>query len=94
MACPGGCIGGGGQPLPVNNTKLRARTNALYRDDAEVQLLRQSHENPAVSDAYRTFLKEPNSETAHHYLHTGYTPRRDKELEPLEKGKESWVPIR
>ncbi|HOP07483.1 MAG TPA: NADH-dependent [FeFe] hydrogenase, group A6 [candidate division Zixibacteria bacterium] len=91
MACPGGCVGGGGQPLPVNVSKLRARSNALYRDDAEVQELRQSHENPSLSEAYRKFLKEPNSEVAHHYLHTSYKPARPMDAEPLEGDKESWI---
>ncbi len=75
MACSGGCVGGGGQPLPASNEKRRLRANALYRDDGEVQRLRQSHENPAIKALYEDFLKEPLGEKSHHLLHTHYTPR-------------------
>jgi iron-only hydrogenase group A len=76
MACPGGCVGGGGQPLPVNNEKRRLRAGALYRDDKDVQQLRQSHENPAVTLLYERFLKEPLGHMSHKLLHTKYVTRR------------------
>ncbi|MBU2645059.1 iron hydrogenase small subunit, partial [bacterium] len=75
MACPGGCIGGGGQSLPVSNEKRLLRSKALYQDDLQVQTLRQSHENPAIKVLYDTFLKEPLGEKSHHLLHTRYQER-------------------
>jgi iron-only hydrogenase group A len=75
MACPGGCIGGGGQTLPISNEKRVRRSNALYLDDLDVQQLRQSHENPAIKVLYDTFLKEPLGKKSHHLLHTSYQAR-------------------
>jgi len=75
MSCPGGCVGGGGQPLPASDEKRRLRAGALYQDDGEVQSIRQSHENPAIKALYDDFLKEPLGEKSHHLLHTHYTPR-------------------
>ena len=75
MACPGGCVGGGGQPLPASNEKRALRAKALYQDDTEVQALRQSHENPAIKALYEKFLKEPLGEKSHHLLHTHYVER-------------------
>ena len=75
MACPGGCVGGGGQPLPASDEKRRLRAEALYHDDRDVQSLRQSHENPAIKTLYEEFLKAPLGEKSHHLLHTHYTAR-------------------
>ncbi len=75
MACPGGCVGGGGQPLPVSNEKRRLRAAALYRDDKDVQQLRQSHENPSITALYEEFLKEPLGKMSHKLLHTHYVQR-------------------
>ena len=75
MACPGGCVGGGGQPLPASDEKRRLRAQALYRDDKEVQRYRQSHENPSIKAIYEDFLKEPLGEMSHKLLHTHYVPR-------------------
>jgi iron-only hydrogenase group A len=75
MSCPGGCVGGGGQPLPASNEKRRLRAEALYQDDGEVQAIRQSHENPAIKALYDDFLKEPLGKKSHHLLHTHYTAR-------------------
>jgi iron-only hydrogenase group A len=75
MSCPGGCVGGGGQPLPASNEKRRLRAEALYQDDGEVQAIRQSHENPAIKASYDDFLKEPLGKKSHHLLHTHYTAR-------------------
>ncbi|MBI4832747.1 MAG: iron hydrogenase small subunit [Candidatus Lindowbacteria bacterium] len=75
MACPGGCVGGGGQPLPVSNEKRALRAKALYLDDGEVQMIRQSHENPAIKELYDDFLKEPLGELSHKLLHTHYVNR-------------------
>ena len=75
MACPGGCIGGGGQPLPVSDEIRALRSAALYRDDSEVQKYRQSHENPAIQALYNSYLKEPLGEISHKLLHTHYVER-------------------
>jgi iron-only hydrogenase group A len=74
MACPGGCLAGGGQPFPVCDETRQARAAAIYRGDREMPI-RKSHENPAVQALYAGFLGEPLSEKAHHLLHTHYTPR-------------------
>ena len=75
MACPGGCVGGGGN-APRSWEKIKARAEAVY--EAETKLpLRKSHENPQVQQLYREFLGEPNSEKAHHLLHTEYIDRSD-----------------
>ena len=72
MACPGGCIGGGGQPLHHGDSKiLKARAKAIYSEDAG-KTIRKSHENPYIVDLYEEFLGEPLSEKAHHLLHTHY----------------------
>ncbi|MBN1647402.1 MAG: iron hydrogenase small subunit [Spirochaetales bacterium] len=74
MTCPGGCIGGGGQPrFTDNETRLR-RIEAIYKED-EGKELRLSHENPDIMKIYKEFLKKPNSEKAHHLLHTHYKQR-------------------
>ncbi|NUU95562.1 ferredoxin [Marinitoga sp. 1135] len=74
MACPGGCIGGGGQPIPTTEEILLKRMEAIYEIDYGSKL-RKSHENPAVKELYKEFLGEPNSEIAHHLLHTHYVAR-------------------
>lgn len=72
MACPGGCIGGGGQPLHHGNSELlKARSKALYEEDQD-KPLRKSHENPDIIRLYEDFLGKPLSEKAHHLLHTHY----------------------
>ncbi|MCG8451572.1 MAG: [FeFe] hydrogenase, group A, partial [Spirochaetales bacterium] len=64
MACPGGCIGGGGQPLHHGDSSvLKARTKALYTED-ELKVIRKSHENPYIQELYKNFLGEPNGEKA------------------------------
>lgn len=75
MGCPGGCLGGGGQPIPTNTEIRQKRAEALYQEDKELPI-RKSHENPAVQELYRDYLGEPNGEKAHHLLHTHYTGRR------------------
>lgn len=80
MACPGGCVNGGGQPQQPMNirnfTDLRAeRAKVLYDLDASMPL-RQSHENPAVKALYDEFLEKPGSHKAHEILHTSYVKRK------------------
>lgn len=78
MACPGGCIGGGGQPLHHGNSEiLKARAAAIYNEDRN-KPLRKSHENPFIKKLYDEFLGEPNSEKAHHLLHTRYFDKKKK----------------
>lgn len=72
MACPGGCIGGGGQPIGTTNAIRQKRMAALYEIDKNMPL-RKSHENPEIITLYRDFLGEPLSEKAHELLHTTYT---------------------
>ncbi len=76
MACPGGCIGGGGQPYHHGNIDiLKARAAGIYRADRS-KTLRKSHENPEIKALYENYLGEPYGELAHKLLHTHYTPRK------------------
>lgn len=76
MSCPGGCIGGGGQPYHHGCEEiLEKRTAALYRDDRS-KPLRKSHENPYVQELYRNFLGNPLGEKSHELLHTHYVERQ------------------
>lgn len=74
MACPGGCVGGGGQPLGVTNAVRETRMAGLTQDD-RTSHLRCSHQNPDVKKLYQDFLGKPLSEKAHHLLHTHYHKR-------------------
>jgi iron only hydrogenase large subunit-like protein len=81
MACPGGCVGGGGQPIISSSERLDMeddyrglRGEALYVQDEKLPL-RKSHTNPQIIALYEEFLKEPLSEKSHKYLHTHYTAR-------------------
>ncbi len=74
MACPGGCIGGGGQPIPTNLDVRMKRIEAIYNLDRSLPV-RKSHDNPAIQKLYEDFLGEPNGEKAHHLLHTHYSCR-------------------
>ena len=71
MACPGGCIGGGGQPIGTTNAIRKKRMAALYEIDRNLPI-RKSHENPDIITLYKEFLGEPLSEKAHELLHTHY----------------------
>src|SRR6056297_340099 len=78
MACPGGCIGGGGQPSHHGDSSiLKARMKAIYEEDAD-KTIRKSHENPYIIKLYEEFLGKPMSEKAHHLLHTCYFDKRSK----------------
>ena len=75
MGCPGGCIGGGGQPIPTSPEIRMARAKAIYSEDADCKV-RKSHENEAVLKIYNEFLTEgPCGHKSHELLHTHYTPR-------------------
>jgi len=74
MACPGGCVGGGGQPIPTDLDIRSRRADALYLADANLPI-RKSHENPVIKQIYAEFLVKPLGEKSHHLLHTHYTDR-------------------
>ena len=75
MACPGGCLGGGGQPIPTSREIRAARANAIYGEEKTLTV-RKSFENPAVARIYAEFLTDgPCGHKSHELLHTGYVPR-------------------
>ena len=74
MTCPGGCLGGGGQPIPTTWEIRKKRAESIYAEDAG-KPIRKSHENPEVAALYKEFLGEPLGEVSHHLLHTGYVKR-------------------
>lgn len=75
MACPGGCINGGGQPRSCDDSKIKEeRAQGLYKEDSELQY-RKSHFNPSIRKLYNEYLEEPNSHKAHELLHTIYTDK-------------------
>jgi len=80
MCCPGGCIGGGGQPYGTTNEVRAQRIAALYQVDESLPI-RKSHQNPAIQELYRDFLKEPLGELSHQLLHTEYLDRSSYSLE-------------
>ncbi len=75
MACPGGCLGGGGQPIPTNKEIRAKRKEAIYKEDMGMPL-RKSHDNPDVQEIYKDFLVKPLGHKSHELLHTHYTPRK------------------
>jgi len=80
MACPGGCVSGGGQPIVKSKIKMEKdprmiRAGAIYDEDRDMPI-RKSHENPEVKKLYEDYLGEPNSHKAHELLHTHYAPRK------------------
>lgn len=78
MACPGGCIGGAGQPYHHGNSSIiRRRMKAIYQEDAGKHL-RKSHENPEIIAIYKEYYGKPGSHLAHEQLHTHYLDRADK----------------
>lgn len=74
MACPGGCLGGGGQPIPTNPEIRRKRAEAIYAED-DSMAIRKSHENPEILKIYKDYLGAPLGEKSHHLLHTKYIER-------------------
>ncbi|MBK8190355.1 MAG: iron hydrogenase small subunit [Vampirovibrionales bacterium] len=74
MACPGGCIGGGGQPYGVTDGTREKRMKGIYDEDKSLHV-RCSHENYYINQVYDDFLGKPLSEKSHHLLHTHYVPR-------------------
>ena len=75
MSCPGGCIGGGGQPYHHGDAEvIKKRQRAIYSEDKN-KSIRKSHENPYITKLYEEFLGAPMSEKSHHLLHTKYFDR-------------------
>ena len=79
MACPGGCIMGGGQPIRTAKEKatmdiMKLRAKALYDADKDLKV-RKSHENPFIKKLYEEFLEKPGSHKSHELLHTNYIKR-------------------
>ena len=74
MTCPGGCVGGGGQPIGVDTTAVRARMQGLYTID-DTEAARTSHSNAAVQRLYQEYLGQPLGAKSHHLLHTHYALR-------------------
>ncbi len=90
MACPGGCINGGGQPIHNKHEKIQKRVKALYEIDSELKH-RFSHENESIRTLYNEFLIEPNSHISHEILHTKYfdkSRRSDIQFDKLKTSKE------
>jgi NADH-quinone oxidoreductase subunit G len=79
MACPGGCIGGGGQPITKANAKRIQRIEAIYEED-QAMAMRKSHHNPEVKVLYDEFLHEPLGHKSHELLHTHYHAKHKKAL--------------
>lgn len=75
MGCPGGCIGGGGQPIPTSPEIRKKRTDAIYAEDMGMNL-RKSHENPEVTEVYKDYLGTPLGHKSHELLHTHYKVRK------------------
>ncbi|MCX7927803.1 MAG: NADH-dependent [FeFe] hydrogenase, group A6 [Candidatus Omnitrophica bacterium] len=76
MTCPGGCLGGGGQPIPTDTQTRQKRMEAIYEEDRS-KSVRKSHENPAIKQIYQEFLGKPLSELSHQLLHTHYHERNE-----------------
>ena len=85
MACPGGCVGGGGQPWGSDMARRARRGEALYQEDKSLPK-RRSHENASVARLYEKFLEKPNSEKAHHLLHTHYNARSKVDGKVVKEG--------
>ncbi|MDP3244220.1 MAG: [FeFe] hydrogenase, group A [bacterium] len=84
MACPGGCVGGGGQPMPADDATRQKRAQALYNLDAKKEL-RLAHENPAVKKVYKEF--STNKTIIHQLFHTRYSRKRKSKLVKLKNVK-------
>ena len=90
MGCPGGCVGGGGQPyvglncIPLDENLLKKRAEALYSTDKN-QKLRMSHENPDIQKLYKEFLGKPLGEKSHQLLHTHYKQHYPQGILPGEE---------
>lgn len=87
MACPGGCVGGGGQSLPTTKKIVKERSNSLYAID-EKKTLKRAHENPEVKKIYEEFFTDEGMRKK--ILHTHFSPRKKSEIKPLKNSKETY----
>ncbi len=95
MACPGGCIGGAGQPIAATTDIKKARAKGIYTAD-KLSQLRKSQDNPVVAKFYEKWLHKPNSDEAHHSLHTKYASRArimSEDIEILKSEQEHKVDV-
>ncbi|MCJ7689179.1 MAG: iron hydrogenase small subunit, partial [Clostridiaceae bacterium] len=84
MACPGGCIGGGGQPYIYGNSDiLQKRIDAIYKEDKK-KVIKKSHKNPSILKLYNEYLGEPYGAKAKHLLHTHYVNRKYQKMKKYE----------
>jgi len=85
MACPGGCVNGGGQPIQPSQVRswidIRKKRAAAIYDEDKAMTIRKSHENPNVKMLYEEYFEKPGSHKAHELLHTHYTPRENYPVE-------------
>ncbi len=96
MACPGGCVGGAGQPIITNPLARKERTTGLYHAD-KLMTMHRSQDNPFIKELYQALLEEPNSRKAHELLHTHYQSRKrieDEEISFSAPSKEQRTKIR
>lgn len=82
MACPGGCVGGGGQPIPTTKETVKNRAKALYKID-DTGTIKGAHENPVVKKLYADFFN--NKETRHKILHTHFSPKKKAKINVINK---------
>lgn len=87
MTCPGGCVGGGGQPIPSSKDAIWKRAQALYAIDRD-KTMRRAHENSAVTNIYRDHLSD--EETRRKILHTSYSKKRRRPIKKLKNSKEPY----
>lgn len=85
MCCPGGCIGGGGQPYGATNELRLRRMEGIYMVDSKLPI-RKSHENPAIQKLYEEYLGKPLGEKSHYLLHTHYSDRKVKQQDEMPTG--------
>jgi len=93
MCCPGGCLGGGGQPIPTTDEIRQKRMEAIYREDEGLPM-RKSHENPAVIALYEEFLEKPLGHRSHKLLHTHYVKRSEFPVEDHADTDSEKVPVK
>jgi iron only hydrogenase large subunit-like protein len=86
MACPGGCIAGGGQPVPMSRAIVKERARSLYAIDSKKDI-RYAQENPSVRKVYEEFFV--NDELRKKILHTRFAPREKAAIQPLQNSKET-----
>jgi len=87
MACPGGCVGGGGQSLPTTKNIVKIRSDSLYAIDNK-KIFRKAHENPTVKKVYEEFFT--NEKIRKKILHTHFSPRKKSDIKKLINSRETY----